>query len=372
MADSPNSPSADNDDKAWKALEQKLKNSPEIQNWIAEQVRSQQAIREVFKSRSANRPHVDHMISDILDQALRKEDRMRVNPDLAEPSNPQGFRNRAYSWLKRYAGWAFVGAAIGMAGLGEYAVGMALLIVAFFAFAIQIFEWTGHFKRKWMLGLVKAVWFLSVAGMLVFFVAVFHKMKQSKPWSNLLPEAVAPDSGQLPSPFATPTSEGTKSETNKSKAQPTLVELFKSDLSNTMKFFDEDRIGIQWQNGEELHIKTQVYVDFPAKTQFVGFYVPSSKNTYQASLRLVTAVHETITSLRKKVRLSAGYQNERTSLEELVFSGRVYLYHEDFLSITEKAAIIKAYKQKRYDVQFRGPEYLGDQIIAWHRKHDAK
>src|SRR5205823_4284171 len=65
---------------------------------------------------------------------------------------------------------------------------------------------------------------------------------------------------------------------------PTLADLFKSDLGNTMKFTDEDRIGIQWNNGDVLRIKTQVYADFPAKTQFMGFYIPPSPKTHVCGL----------------------------------------------------------------------------------------
>lgn len=74
--------------------------------------------------------------------------------------------------------------------------------------------------------------------------------------------------------------------------------------------------------------------------------------------------------LPKKIELGGGYKGEMTTLKELVFSGRVFLYHEGFLSIPQKADLIRVYKAKNYDVQFRGPEYLGDQVVAWHQQHD--
>jgi len=153
---------------------------------------------------------------------------------------------------------------------------------------------------------------------------------------------------------------------------PTLLGLFKSDFANVMKFTDEERIGIEWKDGSVLHIKTQVYADFPAKTQFVGFYIPASSKTYEACLDLSDAVESTMKSLQKRIAVSAGYRNERDRLQDLTFSGRVLLYHEEFLSIPQKAAIIEAYGAKHLDVQFRGPDYLGDQVIAWHRQHDVR
>ena len=91
------------------------------------------------------------------------------------------------NWLKRYAGWAFIGAATVMVGLGEYAVAEALLLFALVAFAIQIHEWSSHVKRRWVIRLVKGFWLIGVALMLIFFGAVFYKMMGSKPWSNLSP-----------------------------------------------------------------------------------------------------------------------------------------------------------------------------------------
>jgi len=136
-------------------------------------------------------------------------------------------------------------------------------------------------------------------------------------------------------------------------------------------------VGIEWNNGTILHIKRQVYLDFPAKTKFVGFYVPSSdpiasEKSFQACVRLAEAVQLALDEIPKKVAISGGYQGEMNSIQDLTFSGRVIIYHETFLPITQKATIIKAYAAKHLDVQFRGPDYLGDQIIAWHHQHDPK
>lgn len=139
-----------------------------------------------------------------------------------------------------------------------------------------------------------------------------------------------------------------------------------------MKLTDEDRIGVQFKNGDVVRVKTQLYTDFAAKVKYVGFYIPASAKTYEACLQLVDAVESTIQSFQERVGVSAGYRGERNRLQELIFSGRVLLYHEEFLTIPQKAAIIGAYSAKHFDVQFRGPDYLGDQVIAWHHQHETK
>jgi hypothetical protein len=108
----------------------------------------------------------------------------------------------------------------------------------------------------------------------------------------------------------------------------------------------------------------------------VGFYVPStdpfSDTTFRACAALLGAVQPAIDDLPKRIAVRSGYRGEGNTIQDLTFSGRVFLYHDDFLSITQKADLINGYKAKNYDVQFRGPDYLGDQVIAWHHQQDAK
>jgi hypothetical protein len=102
------------------------------------------------------------------------------------PSKPLGFWQRVHRWLKALR-WASVPAALTLAGLGEYLIGILLLIGAVVPFTIQIHEWPGFGKRRWRVELVKVLWFALVIAMLLFFATVFYKMKGSRPWSNLLP-----------------------------------------------------------------------------------------------------------------------------------------------------------------------------------------
>lgn len=139
-----------------------------------------------------------------------------------------------------------------------------------------------------------------------------------------------------------------------------------------MGLSDADRIGVQFKSGVAVPVRTQLYADFNVKVKFVGFYIPASPKTYEVWLQLANAVESTIQSFQERVAIGAGYRDESNRLQDLIFSGRVLLYHEDFLTIPQKAAIVGAYAAKHCDVQFRGPDYLGDQVIAWHRQHDTK
>lgn len=157
---------------------------------------------------------------------------------------------------------------------------------------------------------------------------------------------------------------------------PTLPSLFDQDFHDHTTVFTLSNMAIDWKDGTILHIKRSVYCDYQAGTQFVGFYIPSgnqflnSDKTYRVALKLVNFVNPTMEELRKDIGGGEGYRNQITLLKNLKFSGRVFLYHEDELTIVQQGEIIKAYKASNFEVQFRGPDYLMDQVITWHRRFD--
>ena len=117
---------------------------------------------------------------------------------------------------------------------------------------------------------------------------------------------------------------------------------------------------------------------FPAKNKFVGFYVPSCDptdltRTAEACLKLaqVDAVQQVLDEMPKEMFIAAQLGHP-TTIRDLSFSGRVFIYHDDFMSITQQADIIRAFAVRHYDVQFMGPDYLGKAVIAWSLQHDSK
>jgi hypothetical protein len=158
--------------------------------------------------------------------------------------------------------------------------------------------------------------------------------------------------------------------------KPTSVSgLFTQDYPTTMKGSDE-AIGIQWKdNGGALHIKRQLYLDFPNSKKFVGFYVPASNpldvtRTVDACMKLadVDAVREALNDMPKKIAIFAWPSGKATSINDLAFTGRVLIYHDDMLSDSQKAAIVKAFDTKHYLVDMMGPDYLAKRISAWHQE----
>ncbi|MGD0957048.1 MAG: hypothetical protein ABR953_09480 [Candidatus Acidiferrales bacterium] len=140
---------------------------------------------------------------------------------------------------------------------------------------------------------------------------------------------------------------------------------------------EDDGTSITWNDGVTVPYKRQLYLDFDAKTEFVGFYIPSSDplssaKTFRACMALSNGVQRTLDQMLSKAHASGGYGDQMTRIEDLTFSGRVIIYHEDFLSITQKAETIKEFSAKHFDVQFRGPDYLALQLVAWHQQYDSR
>ncbi len=154
---------------------------------------------------------------------------------------------------------------------------------------------------------------------------------------------------------------------------PSLLDVFNDDFPNLLRARNDISI-----EGTNTSFEQQVYLDFLGKSKFIGFYIPRSSNpiaggnTANLCSMLIDQVPSGLAQLSKNVWLQGGYGPQTNTLDELTFTGRVLIYHEDLLSIPQQADIINAYKLKNLDVQFRGEDYLMGQIILWRQKRDLK
>ena len=196
--------------------------------------------------------------------------------------------------------------------------------------------------------------------------------QSATPPSVPLPKQQSDNSAAKPSPstlYAEPPP--AKSNHDLADKPPTLIDLFGKDFPNLMRVSDNG-FDLSSSDGEIIHIGVRIYLDFPAKSEFIGFYIPSSGKEFEACLALVDRVEPIITDLPKRHEVIGGDARGVTSIRELTFSGRVFLYHEWPLSNKQKADLVEAYSAKGLDVQFRGLDYLTDQVRAWHQEHDAR
>ena len=57
------------------------------------------------------------------------------------------------------------------------------------------------------------------------------------------------------------------------------------------------------------------------------------------------------------------YDDRKTELNELKFTGRLYIYHDVYLTEKEKDEIRIFYKQKNIDPRFRGSNYTTTRFL---------
>jgi hypothetical protein len=153
---------------------------------------------------------------------------------------------------------------------------------------------------------------------------------------------------------------------------PTLIGLFMYEFPAMMKAASNFSV-----DGVSLEMKQQVYLDFDGKSKFVGFYVPGSdvilgEETYKMCMTLIEAVRPAVDELPKRLAIKGGTGEGGNTIEELVFTGRVLIYHQAPLSIVQKADIIRAYGTKHFDVQFRGMDYVAYQDGLWRKAKEGQ
>ena len=150
-----------------------------------------------------------------------------------------------------------------------------------------------------------------------------------------------------------------KEEKDKLSEPPNLQTLFGRDFSKYLKRVKEG--GIKFEDGTILKIGVQEYIDLEAQTKFLGFYIPFSDKAY-AACKLLSDFYENImgdfdSSMEVWGR---GHitDSAKTSSQELIFSKRIYIYHENDFSLQELAALESLYQSKGLSVVFRGHAYL--------------
>ena len=141
-----------------------------------------------------------------------------------------------------------------------------------------------------------------------------------------------------------------------------LAQLFENDFPNAMKvIFDSPYDFDATADGESekaIPVRTAIYADYTARTEFAGYYIPRSKHVFQLILQLPNYLHDKIEEAHKRAPVMfKDPKNTSPPEANLTFSGRVFVYHEDELTPGQTGALWEAYNKLGLSVQFRGPDY---------------
>jgi hypothetical protein len=139
----------------------------------------------------------------------------------------------------------------------------------------------------------------------------------------------------------------------------TLRSLFEDDFSDLNGSW-KGQSYTDKHTGATIIFTKRVYLDQAHKEKFVGFFIPSSGPGSRATrdICMYLAAHYQIALELEQTIVALGSSGgDVISPEEMAFNGRVYIYHEDLLSIEDRAAVIKQFRIHGAAVVLRGPAY---------------
>jgi hypothetical protein len=146
---------------------------------------------------------------------------------------------------------------------------------------------------------------------------------------------------------------------------PTFQQIFESDFPHVLKGKTEYTFTNK-TDGAVRKIIEQVYYDFEGKSEFFGFFLPTSPDSYDIAHHLVDNYDVVIGELKSKVQVRGGMTGDSSTTKDadLMFSGRIYIYHQDEWGLAQKAELERLFKEKGVSVQLRGPDYYSFQIVT--------
>jgi hypothetical protein len=106
----------------------------------------------------------------------------------------------------------------------------------------------------------------------------------------------------------------------------------------------------------KLHFLYAVVQDFTNRSQFIVFFIPASAHTFDALNFLATGFRQYLDTAK---HAAVGGTDPLTTVDsgELVFNGRIVLYHEDPVSGTKLPALYAEYQRLGLRPEFRSDNY---------------
>jgi hypothetical protein len=219
----------------------------------------------------------------------------------------------------------------------------------------ELKSWFNEFRTNWK----RAALFLAAIIVIVILVAYVTsfvgekaKMHATSEETDTSKKEILPENEEL--------------QKKDDKKFQTLHEYFKTDFSNYLAA--NRKVGIRIfpdvskpEEKQNYELEFRLHCDFESLTKFISAYFPSSTFPNASPICKVVAeqINE-ISNLLSKGVIVAGsrYDDRMTEIDDLKFTGRVYIYHDTYLSDDEKDELRLFYKQKNLDPRFQGSNYL--------------
>jgi hypothetical protein len=138
----------------------------------------------------------------------------------------------------------------------------------------------------------------------------------------------------------------------------TLRDRFNQDFTHLFRIHNQLTVR-SVDDGNAVNIDCLLYLDHAANSDFVSLYVPHCEKPVEVCQHLATQISTIRDQLKARIiadaRSPGDVQSVRSS--QLRFSGRVFVYHEDDLTLQQLAELEQAYSQNGLAAHFRGPGF---------------
>jgi hypothetical protein len=141
----------------------------------------------------------------------------------------------------------------------------------------------------------------------------------------------------------------------------TLHELFLKDFKESFGTNFAPRRMADEKEETKASIEGRLLLDVNSASKFVSFYVPRSEYAYQACVFLADNYQEMggLNLFHVQMQGPAG----PVFTESFKFSGRVFIYHEDFFSPEQSGDLHRLYREKNLLLELREQGYLQFEIL---------
>jgi Alpha/beta hydrolase family len=118
--------------------------------------------------------------------------------------------------------------------------------------------------------------------------------------------------------------------------------------------------------GKKNTIESAIFLDFPGRSRFVGFYLPSDVDTYEVCKALPDAVELLIAHFASghEFRADGIFDKSQTSFADLASTGRVYVYYEGILTLPQSGELDSLFTHRHLGLILRGDDWLRISILS--------
>lgn len=210
--------------------------------------------------------------------------------------------------------------------------------------------------RTWLEGKNKYIVYGAVFFFLCLALALVVKPLK-KQWDKEHPKIIRDQATVPPAPTQEDQKprESVRAKPKANPKMPSLLSLFMTDFKNKgygLTLLFQAYSDFTFSDNSQLRVFINTIEDHENRSKFCCFYIQSSRYTFDAIKYIATECKK---FLDLPVGVESGGENTltRTRSDELVFTGRVFIYHEDTLTLPQLGKLAEAFEQRGLAPEFR-------------------